>query len=145
MPGGWRCSTVLQTFEGVSVLIGDPEVSTFNSMVTLLIIFLVDTILISNIALRKHPNPHYMFQLPWLSCLNIDPDELHIVYLGVAMYLLGSVLWLLCYDVLPGSPQDNMSVVWTHFLVVSCLRTYSTPSVETLARVVHWKGGYSCR
>ena len=95
----------------------------------------MDTIFIFIVALRKHPDPHYVFQLPWLSCLNIDPDELHIVHLGLAMYLLGSVLWLLCYDVLPGSPQDNMSVVWTqvctHYAAIQASCQYTNLSLHS--------------
>ena len=33
---------------------------------------------------------HMLFaKLPYLSCLNLEPDELHIIYLGVASYVLG--------------------------------------------------------
>ena len=56
---------------------------------------------------------HYLFQLGFMSCLNVEPDELHIMHLGTSMYLLGSVLWLLCYQVLQaGSPKANMDRVW---------------------------------
>ena len=41
-------------------------------------------------------------ELEYLSMHNIEPDELHIVHLGVSRYLLGSVLWLLTYSVFGG-------------------------------------------
>ena len=60
-----------------------------------------------------HGNLHILFvAFEFLSCLNVEPDELHILYLGTVQYLLGSVLWLLVYDVLEGSPQANLQKVW---------------------------------
>ena len=44
--------------------------------------------------------------------VNIEPDELHVVHLGSSMYLLGSILHVLCFKLLPGSPTDNMETVW---------------------------------
>ena len=48
----------------------------------------------------------------FLSCANLEADELHVLWLGVAQYLLGSVLWLLCYRMLPGTPKHNLVDVW---------------------------------
>ena len=39
-------------------------------------------------------------------------DSLHVVDLGVAMHIGGNVLYLLCYQNLPGSPSDNIAQVW---------------------------------
>ena len=64
-----------------------------------------------------NPNPHYIFQLPYMSAVNVDPDELHIMYLGTSLYFLGSVLWLLCYELLDGTPQENMHRVWSEITV----------------------------
>jgi hypothetical protein len=55
---------------------------------------------------------HWLFSLEYLSNLNIEPDELHIIYIGTSQYMLGSVLWMLVYSVLAGAPQDNMALVW---------------------------------
>ena len=61
----------------------------------------------------RFPNRHLLFlKLAWLSQHNCAADELHICYLGVYQVLLGSVLWLLCYRVMIGSPSDNIDVVW---------------------------------
>ena len=56
---------------------------------------------------------HPLFPLVFFSCLNIEPDELHIVHLGVSPCMLASVLWILVYKILPGTPKANMYVIWT--------------------------------
>ena len=48
----------------------------------------------------------------FMSCCNIEPDELHVLYLGVVMYMLGSLLWLLTYRVMTGTPASNMERLW---------------------------------
>ena len=47
-----------------------------------------------------------------LSVWHVEPDELHVMYLGTVMYVWGSVLWLLCFVILPDTPQKNMETVW---------------------------------
>ena len=37
---------------------------------------------------------------------------LHVKYLGTDMYFLASVLWLLCYRILPGTAESNLTLVW---------------------------------
>ena len=49
----------------------------------------------------------------FVSSLNVEPDELHVLHLGVSQYFLGSVLRLLVYSVLPGKPCCNMKKVWS--------------------------------
>ena len=56
---------------------------------------------------------HCIFRIPFISGLNVDPDELHVVHLGCNSYMLGSVLWLLCFRILKGRPSENMSRVWS--------------------------------
>ena len=56
---------------------------------------------------------HFVFELPYLSCHNLEPDELHVMHLGTTMYMLGAVLYLLCFNVLDGTPEDNMHAIWT--------------------------------
>ena len=54
----------------------------------------------------------------FLSALNVEPDELHVLHIGCSQYLLGSVLWALVYGgVLTGSLRDNMARVWEEILV----------------------------
>ena len=55
---------------------------------------------------------HFVFQLPYLSCHNLEVDELHVMHLGTTMYMLGSVLYMLVFHVLAGAPEDNMQEIW---------------------------------
>ena len=43
---------------------------------------------------------------------NVEADELHVLYIGVLQYFVGSLLWLLTYKILAGSPDDNLDRVW---------------------------------
>ena len=56
---------------------------------------------------------HFVFQLPYLSCHNLEVDELHVMHLGTTMYMLGAVLYILCFHILPGAPEDNMHGIWS--------------------------------
>eukprot|EP00959_Pyramimonas_sp_CCMP1952_P309646 6480016-Pyramimonas_sp.AAC.1 len=61
---------------------------------------------------------HILFQqLPYLSQHNLEADELHILHLGVLQYYLGSILWLLVYECMAGTPQENMDKIWAAVLV----------------------------
>lgn len=56
---------------------------------------------------------HILFAvLSFLTGHNVEAGELHIIHLGTSQYLLGSVLWLLCYHLLPGTPTANMEAIW---------------------------------
>ena len=48
----------------------------------------------------------------FLSCLNVEPDELHVLWLGVVQYFMGSILWLLVYRCMCKTPKANMADVW---------------------------------
>ena len=62
----------------------------------------------------SHDSPHYLLQEAHMTCLNVEPDEAHILHLGVSQYCLGSVLWQLCYscESLDGEADANCEVVW---------------------------------
>ena len=50
-----------------------------------------------------------LFQLPGMSALSIAPDFMKKQLFGVAaVYLHGSVFWLLCHMVLPHQPLQNL-------------------------------------
>ena len=49
---------------------------------------------------RKGEIVHPLFQMVFMSSLNLEPDELHVQHLGVTAILLGSVLFMLCYQML---------------------------------------------
>jgi hypothetical protein len=61
-------------------------------------------------SLREHQHP--LFAADYMGCHNIEVDELHVMHLGTSQYMLGSILWLLCYEILPGRPEENMCTVW---------------------------------
>ena len=56
---------------------------------------------------------HFIFQLAYLSCHNLEVDELHVMHLGTTMYMLGAVLYMLCFHVLDGAPEDIMHCIWS--------------------------------
>ena len=61
----------------------------------------------------SHDILHWLFlELPYLSQHNVEPDELHVLHLGTSKYMLGSVLFVLCYKSLKGTPAQNMKKVF---------------------------------
>ena len=42
-----------------------------------------------------------------ITVLTVYPDLMHAKYLGVDQYFLGSVLYMLCFELMPKSPKDN--------------------------------------
>ena len=53
-----------------------------------------------------------LFDLPGVSALTAMVDYMHCKYLGSDQYMFGSILWIIVYYVLQGSPEDNMAYVW---------------------------------
>ena len=75
----------------------------------------------------KNPGMHVLFKtFSFLSCHNVEADELHVLHLGVGQYFLGSVLWLLTFRVMPDDPCKNLAKVWA-----SILAQYRTLQVPT--------------
>ena len=72
---------------------------------------------------------HIIFDLPGVSHHMLEPDELHVMHLGSSSYLLGSILWLLCYRLLPSSPSENLKRVWA--CIVNAYRDNGVPSQYT--------------
>lgn len=61
----------------------------------------------------EHPEKHWLFQaFDFLTQHNIEPDELHVMYLGTVQQILGSVLWIFCFLVLPHEPAVNCDMVF---------------------------------
>ena len=56
-------------------------------------------------AAHAHRNALLKLEFVTVHCLYVD--LMHAKYLGTDMYFLGSVLWLLCYDILPGISTTN--------------------------------------
>ena len=67
-----------------------------------------------------------VFELEHIAHLNIEPDELHIIHLGTSMYMLGSILSMLLFQMLDGSPQTNLEQVWNEIV-----DDYTEHKVET--------------
>ncbi len=59
-----------------------------------------------------HTHAHWLFQCGYLTHHNLEPDELHCIYLGTAMHVAGNALFALCYRSLRGTPADNLRLVW---------------------------------
>lgn len=55
---------------------------------------------------------HWIFNLVGIDNQCLEPDELHVLHLGVSQYTLGSVLFVLVYEVLTGRDAEKMSIVW---------------------------------
>ena len=55
----------------------------------------------------------YIFELCYITHLNIQLDELHSMHCGTSMYMLGSILYTSVFQVLGGSPQASMEQVWS--------------------------------
>lgn len=74
-------------------------------------------------AIYNGQAPHPIFELPGVTHFCIEPDELHVLYLGTVQYLLGSVLFLLTFVIMPESPEENMSALWKK--IVDYYKTFS--------------------
>ena len=57
----------------------------------------------------RFPNPYPIFSLVTLFALSVD--IMHVKHMGTDQYLLGSIMYLLIFEVLPGTPEQNMSQV----------------------------------
>ena len=60
-------------------------------------------------AWRGHVFP--LLSLEFITILTFCADWMHTAHLGVYKYVLGSVLWLLCHDMMTGTPVENMREV----------------------------------
>jgi hypothetical protein len=52
----------------------------------------------------------------FLSVLNVEVDELHVLYLGISQYFLGSILWMLTYTMVAGTPEQAFAKIWAAIL-----------------------------
>ena len=67
-------------------------------------------------------NLHPVFWLPAVSIVNVAPDTMHIVDLGLAHHVLGNVFFLLCFypQYFPhaNTPSDRCCALWTRTVPV---------------------------
>ena len=64
----------------------------------------------------RSKNP--VFDLPSVSALTVGLDYTHAKYLGMDQYQFGSVLYLLVFIVMQGSPMQNLTKIWV------CVKQY---------------------
>ena len=57
-------------------------------------------------------NLHVIFTIPGVTLLSVFPDYMHCKHLGTDAYFFGSVLFVLCFYMLPGTPEQNIEIVW---------------------------------
>ena len=55
---------------------------------------------------------HWICQLPGVSNLSLEADELHVKYLGTYQYTIGSVMFILVFEVMPLEADVNMNKLW---------------------------------
>ena len=71
----------------------------------------------------------------FLTCHNIECDELHILYIGVSQYFLGSILWWMVFVLLVDTPMANMRRVWelivAHYQANRVVCQYSTLTISS--------------
>ena len=65
---------------------------------------------------EAYPDAHPLLTLPGVGIQNVFPDWMHSKHLGCDKQNYGSVLHLLCYEVLPGDPATNLDVIWADIL-----------------------------
>ena len=63
-------------------------------------------------SLYNQSELHWIFGFKYLSCHNLEVDELHVMHLGTTVYMLGAVLYTLCFHVLESSPEESMQNIW---------------------------------
>ena len=53
-----------------------------------------------------------LFSLPGVTALTVALDYMHSKYLGMDQYMFGSTLYVLCYMVMTGTPEENVAWCW---------------------------------
>ena len=53
-----------------------------------------------------------LFTIQGVTVYSLHPDWMHAKHLGTDKVLLASVLWLLVYNVLVGTAEENLKTVW---------------------------------
>ena len=65
-----------------------------------------------------------LFSIPGVSAVTVALDWMHNKYLGIDQHQFGSVLYILCFMVLPDTPKENLAVCWSH--IKSFYRSHNT-------------------
>ena len=59
---------------------------------------------------------HPLFGLSGVGILNVFPDWMHTKHLGTDKTTYASALHILVYEIMPGSPEDNLDEIWSRCL-----------------------------
>ena len=76
--------------------------------------------------MASHPEACVLMREDYFTIYGLGSDFLHVKYLGTDRYFGGSVLWLLCFILLPGSAEENLDVVWAG--ITEHYRQHNTPN-----------------
>ena len=60
----------------------------------------------------SRPNRRPLFKVPGVSISSVLPDILHCKHLGSDTYFYASTLTLLTHHMLPGTPENNLGLIW---------------------------------
>ena len=69
---------------------------------------------------------HWVFTLPGVSNLTIEADELHVWHMGCLQYFIGSILFILTFDLGGGDPESNWDNIWGAITEFYATRNTST-------------------
>ena len=51
--------------------------------------------------------------LPCVTILTVFPDYMHTKFLGTDRFVYGAILFVICYMLLAGTPEENLAAVWS--------------------------------
>ncbi|CAE7308405.1 unnamed protein product [Symbiodinium natans] len=94
----------------------------------------------------KSTNPLFQ-EVPGMSVLQVCCDYMHSKYLGTDMVQFGSILMILCFELMHRTPEDNLMSCWRH--IREYYRIHNTPvrfrSMTRLTMFVRKSGGPKLR
>ena len=82
-------------------------------------------------ALARGGEGYPLMSLSWMNCWGVWPDKMHVKHLGCDKYLGGSVLWLLTFEILDGSPDENVAFIWSEIKAFYTLHEYNRRKYST--------------
>ena len=82
-------------------------------------------------ALARGGQGYPLMSLSWMNCWGVWPDKMHVKHLGCDKYLAGSTLWLLTFEILDGSPDENCSFIWSEIKAFYTAHHYNRRKYST--------------
>jgi hypothetical protein len=71
---------------------------------------------VSFLQMLERVNP--LFLISGFLCYAVSADWMHCKHMGLDQYFGASTLWLLCYQMLPGTYEQNLNVIFGELMVV---------------------------